>query len=48
MINIGLAIFFFFLGSIDAFDARDTWIFWGWVNMAIGAVLVIAGAVRDR
>ena len=48
MLNIILAIIFFALGLLDVWGVGDVWTFWGWINLAIGAVLVIARAISDR
>ena len=46
MLNIFFAIVLFFLGRTDAWGQGDTWMLWGWINLAIGAVLVLAGVNR--
>lgn len=43
-----LAFAFFALWGVDAWGQADVWLMWGWINLAIASVFVIADAMADR
>lgn len=46
--NILIAIVFFVIAGNTSGSAADDWRLWGWINLAIAAVLAIADPEKRR
>lgn len=48
MWSLLLAVAFFALAAADFWGQRDVWLMWGVVNLTIGGIFIVSGAIRAR